>query len=378
MKISDITLFEVAPRWLFVRIRTDSGLAGWGEPIVEGRAATTAKAVEELSDQLIGQDPHRIEDLFQAMHRSNFYRGGPILMSAISGVEQALWDIKGKDLGTPVYNLLGGQVREKMRLYAHVGGDKPKPTAQSVRDAVAQGFTAVKLSVTHGASDYIENPEKVDSAVALMAAARDAGGRNLRIAVDFHGRVHRGFARILAKELEQFSPYFYEEIVLPEHNDILRNVVNGCNVPIATGERSFSRWQFKQILQDGLVDIVQPDVSHCGGIFEMRKIAAMAEAYDVSLAPHCPLGPLTFAASMQVNFCAPNALVQEQVFTLPGYNSAVAHNHPPEIVDGHMSCPTGPGLGLEMDENAMGPTDRPDQPWRAPRLRRYDGSVAEW
>lgn len=378
MKITDIQLFEIEPRWLFVRIRTDAGVTGWGEPIVEGRAATTAKAVEELSEQLIGQDPHRIEDLFQAMHRSNFYRGGPILMSAISGLEQALWDIKGKDLGVPVYTLLGGRVRDRMRLYAHVGGDTPETMARAVKDAVHQGFTAVKLSVTHGATDYVEDLHTLDTAVSLMEAARQAGGKDLRIAIDFHGRVHRSVARVLAHELEQFSPYFYEEIVLPEHNDILRSVVAGCNVPIATGERNFSRWQFKDILKDGLVDIVQPDVSHCGGIFEMRKIAAMAEAYDVALAPHCPLGPLTFASSLQVDFCTPNALVQEQVFTLPGYNTAVAQDQPPQMIDGHVTCPTLPGLGIEINEDVIIGASKPAMPWRAPRLRRTDGSVAEW
>jgi galactonate dehydratase len=378
MKITSVDLFPVPPRWLFVRIQTNDGLTGWGEPTVEGRALTTSTAVRELSDQLLGKDPRRIEDLFQAMHRGNFYRGGCILTSAISGVEQALWDIKAKSFGVPVYELLGGPVRDKMRLYAHIGGATPEACATAAKAMVDKGFTALKMSVTQE-TEWIESPAAVDRAVAMFAETRAAAGRDTRIAIDFHGRVHRAFARILAKELEQFSPYFYEELLLPEHNDALREVARAAAVPIATGERLYTRWEFKKILEDGVVDIVQPDVSHCGGIFEMRKIAAMAEAYDVCLAPHCPLGPVTFAASLQVDFCTPNALIQEQVFTLQNeYVSDYTFNDPPIVENGFIALPRNPGLGVDINEAAVREAANENLSWRVPRLRTADGAVAEW
>lgn len=378
MKITSVDLFPVPPRWLFVRIQTNDGLTGWGEPTVEGRALTTSTAVRELSDQLLGKDPRRIEDLFQAMHRGNFYRGGCILTSAISGVEQALWDIKAKSFGVPVYELLGGPVRDKMRLYAHIGGATPEACATAAKAMVDKGFTALKMSVTQE-TEWIESPAAVDRAVAMFAETRTAAGRDTRIAIDFHGRVHRAFARILAKELEQFSPYFYEELLLPEHNDALREVARAAAVPIATGERLYTRWEFKKILEDGVVDIVQPDVSHCGGIFEMRKIAAMAEAYDVCLAPHCPLGPVTFAASLQVDFCTPNALIQEQVFTLQNeYVSDYTFNDPPIVENGFIALPRNPGLGVDINEAAVREATNENLSWRVPRLHTADGAVAEW
>jgi len=378
MKITSVDLFPVPPRWLFVRIQTNDGLTGWGEPTVEGRALTTSTAVRELSDQLLGKDPRRIEDLFQAMHRGNFYRGGCILTSAISGVEQALWDIKAKSFGVPVYELLGGPVRDKMRLYAHIGGATPEACATAAKAMVDKGFTALKMSVTQE-TEWIESPAAVDRAVAMFAETRTAAGRDTRIAIDFHGRVHRAFARILAKELEQFSPYFYEELLLPEHNDALREVARAAAVPIATGERLYTRWEFKKILEDGVVDIVQPDVSHCGGIFEMRKIAAMAEAYDVCLAPHCPLGPVTFAASLQVDFCTPNALIQEQVFTLQDeYVSDYTFNDPPIVENGFIALPRNPGLGVDINEAAVREATNENLSWRVPRLHTADGAVAEW
>ena len=378
MKITSVDLFPVPPRWLFVRIQTNDGLTGWGEPTVEGRALTTSTAVRELSDQLLGKDPRRIEDLFQAMHRGNFYRGGCILTSAISGVEQALWDIKAKSFGVPVYELLGGPVRDKMRLYAHIGGPTPEACATAAKAMVDKGFTALKMSVTQE-TEWIESPAAVDRAVAMFAETRTAAGRDTRIAIDFHGRVHRALARILAKELEQFSPYFYEELLLPEHNDALREVARAAAVPIATGERLYTRWEFKKILEDGVVDIVQPDVSHCGGIFEMRKIAAMAEAYDVCLAPHCPLGPVTFAASLQVDFCTPNALIQEQVFTLQNeYVSDYTFNDPPIVENGFIALPRNPGLGVDINEAAVREATNENLSWRVPRLHTADGAVAEW
>src|SRR6266700_3316301 len=257
------------------------------------------------------KDPSRIEGLWQSLYRGGFYRGGPILSSAISGIDQALWDIKGKHLGVPVYELFGGPVREKVRVYAWIGGDKPQNIAEAARARVAAGYTALKMNATEE-MEWIDSAAKVQQAAERLAAARDAVGYDVGIGIDFHGRVHRGMAKVLMKELEPLKPLFIEEPVLAENNDALLEIARHTTIPIATGERMFTRWGFKELLKSGVVDIIQPDLSHTGGIWEARKIAAMAEAFDVAVAPHCPLGPITLAASLQLDFCTPNAFIQEQ------------------------------------------------------------------
>lgn len=383
MKITALETFAVAPRWQFLKLSTDEGLVGWGEPIVEGRASTTAAAVEELSDYLIGKDPRNIEDLFQVMYRGGFYRGGPILSSAISGIEQALWDIKGKALGVPVYELLGGAVRDKVRLYAHVPGTSPAEYASNAKKLVAAGYTALKMGVV-GATDWVERPACIDRAVANFAAVRAEVGRDVAIGIDFHGRVRRSVAKVLAKAIEPFAPMFYEELLLPDDTDALREVARTCAVPLATGERMFTRWGFKKLLQEGVVDIVQPDVSHCGGVWELRKIAAMAEAYDVAVAPHCPLGPLTLASSLQIDFCTPNAFIQEQstnvAYHADSENAMFRYvkSHPFDFEDGFVLRKSTPGLGLEINEDAVREAALTGHRWRNPVFRLEDGSIAEW
>ncbi|MDX1745906.1 MAG: galactonate dehydratase, partial [Halobacteriales archaeon] len=312
MEITDFDLYQVPPRWLFLRVETSDGLVGWGEPVVEGRARTVATAVRELFDQvLLGADPLRIEDHWQAMYRGGFYRGGPILMSAIAGVDQALWDIKGKHLGAPVHELLGGPVRDRVRVYQWIGGDRPADVGRAAREKVDAGFTALKMNAT-GELRRIDTPATVDAAVTRLAEVREAVGREVDIGVDFHGRVSKPMAKRLAAALEPHDPLFIEEPVLPEHLDALPEIAARTTIPIATGERCYSRWDFKSLFEDGAVDVIQPDLSHAGGITEVHKIAAMAEAYDVAMAPHCPLGPIALAACLQVDACAPNALIQEQ------------------------------------------------------------------
>ena len=311
MKITKLECFIVPPRWCFLKIETDEGISGWGEPVVEGRAGTVKAAVEELSDYLIGKDPLRIEDHWNVLYRSGFYRGGPILMSAIAGIDQALWDIKGKYFNAPVYQLLGGACRDSIRVYSWIGGDRPSDVGQAAKEVVEAGFTAVKMNGTEELQ-YVDSYQKIDEAVARIAAVREAVGDHIGIGIDFHGRVHKPMAKILAKELEPFRPMFIEEPVLAENNEALREIANYTNIPIATGERMYSRWDFKQVLADGYVDIIQPDLSHAGGITECKKIFSMAEAYDVAVAPHCPLGPIALAACLQVDATAHNAFIQEQ------------------------------------------------------------------
>ena len=288
MKIRSIELFQVPPRWLFLKMTTESGICGWGEPVVEGRAATVAACVKEMTPMLIGKSAGDIEDAFQMLYRAGFYRGGPILTSAISGIEQAMWDIKGKFLGVPVYELLGGKVRDRIEVYRWIGGDHPRDTAHAAREALAQGYHAVKMNGTDELR-WIDTYDKLDDAVERVAAIREAVGDKLRIAVDFHGRVHKTMAKILMHRLEPYNLMFVEEPVLCENEQEFLEFSRSCHIPIATGERNFTRWGFKSMLTRGGVDIIQPDVSHAGGILETRKIAAMAEAFDVSVALHLSL-----------------------------------------------------------------------------------------
>lgn len=382
MKITGMELFIVPPRWLFLKIDTDEGITGWGEPIVEGRARAVRAAVEELSGYLIGKDPLAIEDHWQAMYRGGFYRGGPVLMSAIAGIDQALWDIKGKYHQAPIYQLMGGACRQKIKVYSWIGGDRPSDVGQAALRAQTEGFTAVKMNATEELQ-YIDSYAKIDEVLKRVAAVRGAVGPYLGIGIDFHGRVHKPMAKILAKELEAFRPMFLEEPVLPENNEALREIAAATNIPIATGERMFSRWDFKRLLADGYADIIQPDVSHAGGITECKKIASMAEAYDVALALHCPLGPIALAACLQVDATCHNAVIQEQSLGIH-YNQGndlLDYVVAPSVfnyVDGCVTIPDGPGLGIEIDEAHVRKMADIGHDWKNPIWRHQDGSVAEW
>ena len=382
MKITGYELFQVPPRWLFLKIDTDEGVTGWGEPVIEGKAATVKAAVHELMENLIGKDPLRIEDHWNMMYRSGFYRGGPILMSAISGIDQALWDIKGKFYNAPVHELMGGACRDSIRVYSWIGGDRPSEVGEAAKAIVEAGFTAVKMNGTEE-MQYIDSYEKVDQAVARIAAVREAVGPSVGIGIDFHGRVHKPMAKVLVKELEQYRPMFIEEPVLPENNEGLREIAKHTSIPIATGERMYSRWDFKQLLTDGYVDIIQPDLSHAGGITENKKILSMAEAFDVAAAPHCPLGPIALASCLQVDATSHNAFIQEQSLGIH-YNvesdllDYITDHSVFEYKDGYVKIPTGPGLGIEINENRVKELAKVGHNWRNPIWRHKDGSIAEW
>jgi galactonate dehydratase len=382
VKIKQFELFQVPPRWLFLKLTTDDGIVGWGEPIVEGRAATTAAAVTELSEYFIGKDPRNVEDLWQTMYRGGFYRGGEILMSAISGIEQALWDIKGKALGVPVYELLGGAVRDKMRVYAWIGGDNPSEAAESAKGRMTEGYTALKMNGT-GPMEWIDTPAQIELAASRLAAVRDAVGNNVQIGIDFHGRVHKGMAKQLFKALEPSNPMFIEEPVLAENNEVLLELSRLSHIPIATGERMYTRWGFKELLKTGAADIIQPDVSHAGGIWETRKIAAMAEAFDVAVAPHCPLGPIALASCLQVDFCSGNAFIQEQSLGIH-YNQGsdvLDYLTDPNVFkyqDGFVPLLKAPGLGIEINEAKVREMAKVGHNWKSPVWRNVDGSVTEW
>jgi len=382
MKIKKMELYKVPPRWLFLKITTDDGIEGWGEPIVEGKADTVKAAVEEMSDYLIGKEAGNIEDLWQILYRGGFYRGGPILMSAISGIEQALWDIKGKRLGVPVYELLGGAVRDKLRVYCWIGGDKPSNVVADAKEKIKAGYAALKMNATDEMA-WIDSHSKIDAAVERLAAIREEIGYNVDIGIDFHGRVHKTMARILIKELEPFKPMFIEEPVLSENNEALKELRAHTTIPIATGERMYTRWDFKSILENGAVDIIQPDLSHAGGIWETRKIAAMAEAYDVAVAPHCPLGPIALASCLQLDFCTPNAFIQEQSLGIH-YNKGsdlLDYLENPDVFrykDGYVEKLTEPGLGIKINEEKVKAMAEQGHRWRNPVWRADDGVVTEW
>ncbi|PLS05651.1 galactonate dehydratase [Neobacillus cucumis] len=382
MKITNLECFVVPPRWLFLKIETDEGIVGWGEPIVEGKAHTVKAAVEEMREYLIGKDPMRIEDHWQALYRSGFYRGGPILMSAIAGIDQALWDIKGKYYNAPIYDLLGGACRDSVRVYSWIGGDRPSDVGREAKEKAEAGFTAIKMNATEELQ-YIDSYKKIDTVLERVAAIREYCGNDLEIGIDFHGRVHKPMAKVLAKELEQFRPMFIEEPVLPENNEALREIARATTIPIATGERMFSRWDFKQLLSDGYVDIIQPDLSHAGGITECRKIAAMAEAYDVAVAPHCPLGPIALSACLQVDAVSHNVFIQEQSLGIH-YNKGndlldyIADPTVFDYKDGSVLLPKGPGLGISVNEEIVRRHAEAGHNWKNPVWRHKDGTIAEW
>ncbi|MBO4367628.1 MAG: galactonate dehydratase [Clostridia bacterium] len=381
MKIKDVELFQVPPRWLFVKITTESGISGWGEPVVEGKAATVAAAVREYAEVIKGRSAEDIEDIWQMLYRTGFYRGGPILTSALSGIEQALWDIKGKYHSMSVWQMLGGKVRDRIQVYRWIGGDHPRDTANAAIEALSQGYTAVKMNGTDELK-WIDTYQKLDETAERVEAIRKAVPE-MGIAVDFHGRVHKTMAKQLMKLLEPYRLMFVEEPVLCENEDEFLELSRSINIPIATGERNFTRWGFKNMLKRGGVDILQPDVSHAGGILETRKIAAMAEAFDVSIAPHCPLGPIALAACMQVDFCSPNAFIQEQsagIHYNEGYDLLNYLKNKEIFIykNGYCDLLTKPGLGVEIDEDYVRKMALEGHNWHNPIWRDSDGCIAEW
>lgn len=382
MKIDRIETFLVAPRWLFCRVATDEGLVGWGEPVVEGRAEVVRAAVDVLAEYLIGEDPLRIEHHWQVMTKGGFYRGGPILSSAVAGIDQALWDIAGQAYGAPVHALLGGPVRDRARVYAWVGGDEPGEIAEAVAEHVAAGMTAVKMNAS-GRLSPVPTVAEINAVVARLEAAREVLGDDRDVAIDLHGRSSLPAARMILPAVEPLRPLLVEEPLVPEQTHLLGDLVRSTTVPVATGERLYDRAGFLPALQAG-VSVVQPDLSHAGGISEVRRIAALAETYGALFAPHCPLGPIALAASLQVAFATPNFLIQEQSMGIHYHRGSadlldyVTDTAPLRIIDGHIARSDAPGLGITVDEAAVRRADATGHAWRNPVWRHDDGSFAEW
>jgi len=368
LKITKLETFLVKPRWLFLKIHTNAGITGLGEPITEGRAVTCAAAVKELEPYLIGKDPRPVAHHWQAIYRHAFYRGGPILTSVLSGIDMALWDIKGKALGVPIYELLGGPTRNRIRVYSHAR------TPAKMREDMKAGFTAFKTGPAkrRGVSRYVDTPKDVAYAVEHFAELRKTVGDDIDIGIDFHGAIAPATAKLLIKGLEPHHPMFVEEPVNCQNHDIMAEIARGTHLPIATGERVFTKWGFREVLEKKAATILQPDLCHAGGITEVRLIAGMAEAYYASIAPHNPLGPISLAAGLQIAASIPNFLIQEQVSLGEGYLK-----NPFKVRQGYVDLPTGPGLGIELDDNAVASQIGHD--WRNPETYDPDdGSVVDW
>ncbi len=370
MRITKVETLIVKPRWVFLKLHTDEGLVGLGEPTLENRAYTIVQAIAELEPYLLGQDPTRVVHHWQAMYKHAFYRGGPVLTSALSGVEHALWDLAGKAAGVPVYKLLGGPVRDRIRVYGHCRGETSAELAAHGQQLVAAGFRTLKTGIRGGRpARIIETPGFVETVAERIAALRSAVGREVDIAIDFHGAISPQTAGLLIKALEPYQPMFYEEVVQCQNVDVMADLARKTHIPLATGERLFTKWAFRELLEKRAVSILQPDLSHAGGIFEGRLIAGMAEAYYAAIAPHCPLGPISLAACLQLDAATPNFLAQEQV------NLGVGYLRDPFVVrDGYIDLPTKPGLGIELDEEAL--AAQVGEPWRHPGLFHPDDGAA--
>lgn len=371
MKITRLETIFVKPRWLFLKVHTDEGLVGLGEPIVEGRSQTVAAAIQEMGRYLLGKDPMQIIHHWQSIYRGEFYMGGPVLTSALSGIEQALWDIKGKALGVPVYELIGGAVRDKIQIYGHIWGANLEDFKRNGDEAKAKGYTMFKVNIPSPIK-LIDTPKRADECTEAMAIAREALGRDVGIGIDFHGRVSPAMAKVLIHEIEPYMPLFVEEPVLPGNVDMMADVARSTHIPIATGERLFTKWQFREVLEKKAAAVLQPDLCHAGGIFEGRLIAGMAEAYYAGIAPHCPLGPIALASCLQLDACIPNFLCQETVTLGEGYLK-----EPFRVENGYIPLPKKPGLGIELDEDAIAEKIY-DGSWESPMLWHDDGSAADW
>ncbi|EXJ89775.1 galactonate dehydratase [Capronia epimyces CBS 606.96] len=381
-KIKSIEYFRVKPRWLFVKITDDDDGYGWGEATLEGHTKAVEGALDEIIDRIIGYEADDIEHIWQTIWRLGFYRGGPVFMSALSGIDIALWDLKARRLNVPIYRLLGGKVRNKVQVYAWIGGDRPKDIEVAAKARIAQGLKCVKMNATEGIN-WLDSPSVLDATVERLKTVKALG---LDAGLDFHGRLHKPMAKQLAKALEPYRPLFIEEPLLVEHPEGLKQLSDSTTIPIALGERLYTRWDVKRFLEDASIDILQPDIAHAGGISETKRIATMAEAYDVAIAPHCPLGPIALAACIQVALSIPNFVIQEMSLGMhynieageEDLNTYLVDQSVFDIEDGYVKAPTGPGLGIEIDEDVVRRIAKTTEPWQCKEFYGPDGAIQEW
>ncbi|KAK0793434.1 hypothetical protein LTR02_005406 [Friedmanniomyces endolithicus] len=358
--IATIEHFRVLPRWLFVKITDSEGRVGWGEATLEGHTEAIEGTLKGYANRFIGLEADDIEEIWQQAWRKSFYRGGPVFMSALSGIDIALWDLKARKLGVPIWQLLGGKVRERVAVYAWIGGDRPSDIESAAKGRLAQGFKAIKMNATEDIG-WLDSPSTLQASVERLKSVKALG-------------------------MDAAGPLFIEEPLLSEHPEGIKELYGLTTCPIALGERLYSRWDFKRFFEDHSVDIIQPDISHCGGISEMRRIAAMAEAYDVALAPHCPLGPIALAACLQIGICTPNHQIQEMSLgmhynVLAGeydINSYITNPEVFDVKDGFVEKLTGPGLGIEINEELVRKVAETTEPWPLMGFVGKDGAYREW
>ncbi|KAJ5234105.1 uncharacterized protein N7469_003273 [Penicillium citrinum] len=381
-KIKSIEYFRVKPRWLFVKVTDDEGKFGWGEGTLEGHSLAVEGALDEIIVRLVGLDADDIEHIWQLIWRLGFYRGGPVFMSAMAGIDIALWDLKGRRLGVPIYQLLGGKVRSKVQVYAWIGGDRPSDVEAAAKARIAQGLKCIKMNATEDIN-WLDSPSALQSCVERLKQVKALG---LDAGIDFHGRLHRPMAKQLAKALEPYQPLFIEEPLLCEHPEAIKQLSNHTTIPIAFGERLYTRWDVKRFLEDASVDVLQPDIAHAGGISETKRIATLAETYDVAIAPHCPLGPIALAASMQVAISTPNFVIQEMSLGMHynveagdiDLNSYLIDKTVFDIQEGYVPALTKPGLGIEIDEDLVRRISKETEPWQPKEFHGPDGCIREW
>jgi len=359
--------------WHFVKITTDEGITGIGEASVEGRELTVSAAVDEFKRYLIGEDPGPIEHHWQRLYRHGFWRGGIILNSALAAIEQALWDIKGKKLGVPVYELLGGPTRNRVQVYTHCGRPTAEETVEQALALMEEGYRAFKLG-TGQPKNGMDERTLIRDAARKIGMVRDAVGPDVHLMLDNHGRFSPFYAIELMHALQPYNMLFLEELVPPENLQALKKITDvKANVPLATGERLFSKWEFRELITEQIVDIIQPDICHAGGILELKKIAAMAEAYYIKVAPHNPNGPVATAASLHLSAAIPNFLILETAKNEP--HRTISQKVGLTIKDGWIELPTTPGLGIELDEEVI--AAHPYSPRDYAAEYYPDGSVAD-
>ena len=349
MKITGFETIPIRGRAMVLKMFTDEGLVGYGEPMNYEHWRVVAQAVKDMAEYLVGKDPLQIEDHWQTMYRSSYSRSMPILVGALSGIEMAMWDVLGKATGMPVWKLLGGSVRKRIRVYTGIGGVTPAECAEQANQALKAGFRAVKMVVTPHPVRAVDTPATIDAMVARVAAVREMVGDEVDVAVDLHRRLSPTMAAIVVKELEPLRPLFAEEPCHPENNEPLLALSQATRVPIATGERHLTRWGFRELIEREMCAILQPDIRHCGGMLELKKIAAMAEVHNMMIAPHNAAGPIGVAASIHVMAGVPNLLICEG-----GHRRGEGlFNSPLIFKDGFIELPTEPGLGVDMDDHAL-------------------------
>lgn len=378
MKITEVKVFVVQAGWrnyVIAKVETDEGVYGIGEGTLETRELAVAEAIRHFGVTLVGQDPYRIDHLWQGMYRWTFWRGGPVLSSAISALDIALWDIKGKALGVPLYQLLGGACRDRVRVYTHVGGKTPEEAGEQAQALVEEGWTALKTVPFLDTNGVIDDWPSIKKGLAHVRAIREAIGEEVDLLLDGHGRMTPPVAIQISLALEEYRPFFLEEPIRPENPKSLSLLRGKVRIPLATGERLFSKWDFREVIEKDLVDFIQPDVTHAGGITEVKKIAAMAETHYINVAPHNPLGPICTAASVHLDFAIPNFGIQEVVRHQAEWIGEVL---PSTLVirKGWAELPTAPGLGVEFNEEMA--LKYPYQPREHPHFVRPDGAVTEW